>query len=331
MQIIETEFLNKSPEERDAKKREIFNRFFLWSLGVSVIILENDDNWGELMEQASKEDLDVLITFLTHKDYIDGSVAIATTYDEITQKMIVQGEGFNTRMGKVRNIIARIFAPTILLSKSSRPKQLQEEMAQILSNLDENTAITLFPTGTRDLVARILAGIDFMITDEMVIPLGIMLSDTEPIFASKETFSDNLKSLFGRLFTDRRESREFVLKMNGLNSDDYERMTEGKERGRRRRQNIIGKLEMLRAYGVLKMLVLIKEQYPEEEPHPLLQNEDNLPLIKQSYELLSQVNNNLEWLYDHTTDSSKDTKSFLDRGEILSLLTFVNENDILEG
>jgi hypothetical protein len=329
MNIIETEFLSKTAEERDQKKREVFNRFFLWALGIRVILLENDNNWSDLMDKASDEDLDILISFLTHKDYVDGSVALASTYDEVQQKIVVQGEGFNTKLGKVRNIIAKIFAPTILLSKSSRPKKLQEEMAIILSNLDINTAITLFPTGTRDLVAPILAGIDFMITDDMVIPLGVMLSDTPPVFASKQTFSDNFKSLIGRLFTDRREAREFVLKMNGLNNDDYERMTEGKEKGKRRRENITAKFEMLRAYGVLKMVALIKEQYPDEELHPLLQNEDNLPLIKQSYSLLSEGNNHLEWLYNNTTNSSGDNKTFLDREEISDLLSFVDDNKII--
>lgn len=348
--------IKKTPDI-EIRKREFFNRFFLWALGVNVIALGEEHNWDELTAEALEENLYMLIVFLTHKDYIDGSVALASTDYEVEQKMIVQKEGFDGkgfegggqdldgRLGIIRKWIAQIIAPTILLSKKTNPELLKKEKERILNNLEPGVAITLFPTGTRNLLAPILGGVDFMVTEDMVIPLGIMLSDTKPIFASKQTVIENIKSLFSRIFNKRETSNEFILKINGLTSADYQRMSdlENEERVKRdletstkerieknkRRKKATAKLEVFRAYGVLKLFYLVGLGYPDKELNPLLENEDNIPLLQKSYALLEEAGESLVWLCENTTPSSGDTNTYLDREELLEILAYYKENKVL--
>lgn len=274
----------------EIKKYRDFSDWFLKMFAIQVLVL-SQDNWSTLSDDAKNEGTMPVLAGLTHKDYVDGPVLwSALTDEEILLQIVVMREGFNGGMKGLRNIISNQVAPSLQLSRNGTGA---EELKAIQASGEKNSAVGLFLSGNRKLTSPLKGGITSLMRSGDVMYPFVNLSDHSPIFLSESTLTQNAKQLIDRAILDRAASREFLYLLKPLTRDNIDELAEGKK-SKAGREEILEKLEIIRAYGVLKTFIEVaKFGYPGA--NPLLQNPDNLPLLVKSKQKLMSNLDKVGW------------------------------------
>ncbi len=291
---------------REIEKYRNFSSWFLKMFAIEAMVL-SEENWDSLPQAARNDGTMPILAGMTHKDYVDGPVLWqALSDEEILLQIVVMREGFSGGFKEIRNLISNKVAPALQLSRNGTGL---EELKTIQERGEKNSAVALYLSGNRKLTSPLKGGITTIMRDQDVMYPFVNLSDHSPVFLSESTMMQNAKQLLDRALLKRVESREFLYLMKPLSRQNIDDLAEGK-RGKVGREEILQKLEVIRAYGVLKTFIEVAK-LNQASTNPLLHNEDNLPLfIKSQAKMLSDFAR-VEWLLNQGYFDTNDLKIIL--------------------
>lgn len=265
--------------------------WFLKMLDVYVTVI-GQENWQGLSNDVHNEDRLPFLAGLTHKDYVDGPNLWTAIQDPDTfLKYVVMTEGFSGGVGVIRDRVAQLMGETLPVSRHSTSS---DEIKAIQSQRDQDAAIVLYLTGNRNLLSPLKPGIQMMMGKQDSIYPFVNLSDTKPAFPSGSSFKQNIGELLNRTIVNRQSSTEYLYLLRPITKQALEEMKEGKKR-KEGREEVLKKLEVLRAYGVLKMAIEIAT-LGVSVVNPLVNNLDNIPLMKKAQMTLVDETERVVWL-----------------------------------
>ncbi|MDH5533613.1 MAG: hypothetical protein OEX81_04260 [Candidatus Pacebacteria bacterium] len=277
------------------KEIECYRRnsaLFMSVLAAQVSVL-GQENWVNLPQDTHDDSKLPILAGLTHKDYLDGAAIWSAIKDEETLlKFIVMREGFNQGIGQFRDTVANTMGDTLPIS---RHKASVEEIRNIQKQRDQRAAIVMYLTGNRGLLSPLKGGAQVVMSkkDDVMYPF-VNLSDTSPAFPSGSSFGQNVGELLQRTLFNRNQSTEFLYLMKPIKKQDLDEMKEGKK-GKEGRAEVLKKLEVLRAYGVLKTALEVAS-LGISIVNPLVSNLDNIPLLRNAQLKLVEDKDIVIWL-----------------------------------
>ena len=280
---------------------------FLGLLAVQVSVL-GQSNWDSLPDDVHDGTKLPVLGGLTHKDYLDAAAIWSAIQDEETLlKFIVMREGFNQGVGQFRDTVANTMGETLPIS---RHKASVEEIREIQRQRNQRAAIVMYLTGNRGLLSPLKGGAQLAMSkeDDVMYPF-VNLSDTAPAFPSGSSFGQNVGELLQRIVLNRNQSTEFLYLMKPVTKEALDEMKEGKK-GKAGRGEVMKKLEVLRAYGVLKAFLEVNDLMIYIS-NPLVGNNDNLPLLVKSQELMLKDLTRVMWLVEQGYFSRKEVSLLL--------------------
>lgn len=283
-----------------------FSDWFLKLFAIQVLVLGNE-NWDDLPVDAATEGVLPILAGLTHKDYVDGPVLWAALADiDLLLHLVVMKEGFSGGLNEIRSLVSSKVAPTLTLSRNSTGAN---EIKRIQAIGDENGAVGLFLSGNRRLTSPLKGGVTTLMRPNDTFYPFVNLSDKEPVFPSGSGLVKNASELFSRLIFDRQTSTEFLYLLKPLKKEEIDFLAEGKK-SKAGREEILAKLEVIRAYGILKMFLEVTN-LSLAVINPLLQNSDNWPLLLWAKKHLQDNHEKTEWLVKSGYFSSEDLLKML--------------------
>lgn len=287
----------------EVEKYRNFSDWFLKMFAIEVVVL-GQENWEGLSDDAHHDGVMPVLAGMTHKDYVDGPVLWSALSDEeIMLRIVVMREGFSGGFKEIRNVVSNQVAPSLQLSRNGTGL---EELKEIQLQGERNSAVGLFLSGNRKLTSPLKGGITTILRGQDTMYPFVNLSDHSPVFLSESTMWQNTKQLVNRSILKRTDSQEFLYLMKPLSKKEIDQLAEGKK-GKVGREEILEKLEVIRAYGILKTFIEVAK-IGAASCNPLLHNADNLPLlIKSQQKILSDINR-VEWLLNRGYFDGNDLK-----------------------
>jgi hypothetical protein len=265
--------------------------WFLKMLAVQVNVLGRE-NWVGLPEDTHNDEVLPFLAGFTHKDYVDGpNLWEAIPDEDILLKYIVLTEGFSRGFGQIRDVFANAMAESLPVSRHATGAQ---EMKRIQAQRDQDAAVAIFMTGNRGLTSPLKPGVQLMMGKQDVLYPFVNLSDTPPAFPSGSDLSQNVGELLQRTLLNRGRSTEYLYLMKPITRLALDEMKEGKK-GKVARAEVMGKLEVLRAYGVLKTALEVAS-LGLTVVNPLVNNLDNIPLLRKAQYTLVDDKDRVLWL-----------------------------------
>lgn len=291
---------------REIEKYRGFSDWFLKMFAIEAVVL-GEENWNSLSDDAHCDNTMPVLAGMTHKDYIDGPVLWqALTDEEILLQIVVMREGFSGGFKEIRNVVSNKVAPSLQLSRNGTGL---EQLKTIQAQGEKDSAVALFLSGNRKLTSPLKGGITTIMRDQDVMYPFVNLSDHSPVFLSESTMWQNTKQLLNRAIFNRVNSQEFLYLMKPLSRQNIDELAEGKK-GKVGREEILEKLEVIRAYGVLKTFIEVAK-INQTSANPLLHNSDNLPLLVKSQAKLLSDATRVEWLLQQGYFEASDLKTML--------------------
>lgn len=291
---------------REIEKYRGFSDWFLKMFAIEVVVL-GQENWDGLSEDAHNDGVMPVLAGMTHKDYVDGPVLWSALSDEeIMLRVVVMREGFSGGFKEIRNVVSNRVAPSLQLSRNGTGL---EELKTIQSQGEKNSAVALFLSGNRKLTSPLKGGITSIMRGQDQMYPFVNLADHSPVFLSESTMWQNTKQLVDRAILNRVNSHEFLYLMKPLSRKDIDGLAEGKK-GKLGREEILQKLEVIRAYGILKTFIEVAKT-GIAACNPLLHNSDNLPLLIKSQNVILSDVARVKWLLDEGFFDDSDLKMML--------------------
>lgn len=291
---------------REIEKYRGFSEWFLKMFAIEVVVL-GQENWDGLAEDAHNEGVMPVLAGMTHKDYVDGPVLWSALSDEeIMLRVVVMREGFSGGFKEIRNVVSNKVAPSLQLSRNGTGL---EELKSIQAQGEKDSAVALFLSGNRKLTSPLKGGITSIMRGQDQMYPFVNLADHSPVFLSESTMWQNTKQLVNRAVLNRVNSHEFLYLMKPLSRQDIDELAEGKK-GKVGREEILQKLEVIRAYGILKTFIEVAKT-GLAACNPLLHNPDNLPLLIKSQQVIFSDVKRVEWLLAHDYFNESDLKIML--------------------
>lgn len=290
----------------ETEKYRAFSDWFLKLFAIEVLVL-GQENWESLPADSKNPEVMPVLGGLTHKDYVDGPVLwSAITDEEIMLQLVVMREGFSGGLNQVRNLVLDKIAPGLQLS---RHEPGAEQIKNIQTQGKKESAVGLFLSGNRNLTSPLKGGLTTLMREPDKLYPFINLADRSPVFPSGSTLGQNAGELINRVLIKRQQAHEFLYLMKPLTKANLDELAESKK-SKAGRLEILAKLEIIRAYGVLKTFIEVAK-LGLVGANPLLQNTDNLPLLKQSQKLLQEDVARTEWLLEKGYFAGDDLKLML--------------------
>lgn len=291
---------------KEVENHRDFSDWFLSLFAVQVIVLARE-NWQDLEYSVNNPGVMPIAAGLTHKDYMDGPVLWQAIPADTWLKLVVMKEGFFTGGLKgIRNEFLQRIAPGLPLSRKGAGA---EEFRAIQEAGQDQSVVAVFLSGNRNLTSPLKGGVNSIMRQQDIMYPFVNLSDQEPIFPSGSSFTQNLGELASRVVFNRKTSHEFLYLMKPLTKPQLEAMAEGKV-SKEGRAEILAKLEVLRAYGVLKTFIEVAK-LGLAAANPLLNNADNLPLFALAQQRLKDEVKRVKWLVKH---------EYFDKDEVVRML-----------
>lgn len=290
----------------EIEKYRAFSDWFLKLFAIEVIVM-GQENWETLPDDAKKPGVMPILGGLTHKDYVDGPVLwSAITDEEVMLQVVIMREGFSGGLNQIRNLVLDKIAPGLPLS---RHEPGAEQIKNIQAQGEKGSAVGLFLSGNRKLTSPLKGGLTTLMRGQDLFYPFINLADETPVFPSGSTFGQNVGELVNRVLIKRQLAQEFLYLMKPLTKSNLNELA-GDKKSKLGRLEILAKLEVIRAYGVLKTFIEVAK-LGLAATNPLLHNPDNLPLLIQAQKLLQEDGARTEWLLQMGYFSSEDLRLML--------------------
>lgn len=279
---------------KEAQNYRDFSDWFLKLFAVQVLVLAQE-NWQDLAYSVNNPGVMPVAAGLIHKDYIDGPVLWRAIPANTWLKLVVLREGFFTGGLKgLRNELLQRIAPGLPLSRKGAGA---EEFRLIQEAGQDQSVMGVYLSGNRNLTSPLKGGVNSIMRQQDIMYPFVNLSDQEPIFPSGSSFAQNLREVASRAVFNRKTSHEFLYLMKPLTKPQLEAMAEGKV-SKEGRAEILAKLEVLRACGVLTTLIEVAK-LGLAATNPLLNNADNLLLLMMAQQRIKDETKRLKWLVRH--------------------------------
>jgi len=295
----------------EIKKHILFSKAFLWALSVQFLVLA-EENWKDLPKFIEDDKVLPILGGLTHKDHIDALALRFIIENNYLLQSAVLKEGFAGGFSNnLKALVANFLTRKLLLS---RHNLTLGQIKNIRAQRDKKSAVSFFLTGNRNLMSDLKGGVSFLMEQNDVFLPFTILSDTKPVFPSGSNFRQELPIFIKRTTLQKikrtilrkEKSKEFLSLMPPISKEEIDLMGLGLRRGAKRKE-IVQKLEVLRAYGVLKLVL----ETTNRGESPLFKNQENLPLFEKSQQILKLDKDRVGWMVENNYFSQKEVAEVL--------------------